>query len=749
MAKTSLLMSAVDNISPATKTAAKSQESLTKELEHTRKEAHNTNKQLANVKSYQTASSAVEKASAAHKRFSKNLDNQKQALKGVKNPTQEQSDKLAILEQKVTDSSIKLRDGTRRLNRLGTELKAASIDTDKLADAQQRLTRRSAKYTEEVKQQSKELKKLAIEQDGANDAAKDGGGDMGGVVAAAGTVAGSMLAASNNQDSYLQVRNAANWDEKSLAENEKWAVKASTQNEYGGANVQEIHQAQAMAIRGGSETVETSQEAAKNILQMSKMFNVEVQEAGELYNKFKNGYGLDDKQAQASIAQAKNSTKSLSAERGLEVFDEVLQVSGKHKAANMDFDTVTALTAALTGSGLEASSASAITENFSERVSFGAGEEQSKDTVAAYKMIGLDVGDIKGKAGEDSKGFTLDILKQLQALKKSGGDADYAAAHIFGSDGAELMGHLDKVVASLDKPSLSNTDAIASYDDSYALRMDSLNQQSAIALSSIMRLVDVIGSPLLEPLTMLAQYVNTGATAVADYLEASSGLTRGLVGVGAAVGIAIAGMKAFGAFKQMMMIKAGVVNVSGSGLGGGGSTSKNIKKGSRAAGGASRVSRVAAKAGGIASGLVGSGALKAIGGLAKIGMRAVPMLGTALLAYDAANFASEALTGKGVIDNIKGFFTDDDEKYKASSVADKALKLPLPQSTVPIPTTEQYDKKAEAVRKQESTNTLNINLSGKVEGLSPQAEIELMREAAKHMKNSGSFSGIDDREGYA
>ena len=158
--KVSLLMSAVDMISPVTAKVSEAQKELEQQLNSTRKSVSETNKAIAMVDQYRTAQAAVLKAEAANKRYTAQLKSQQEAIKATDKPTKQMADRLAMLEQKAVDAGLALQDKQRKIGTLENALVAASVDTSRLADEQERLTKKSTQFTDEAKQQGKDRKSV-------------------------------------------------------------------------------------------------------------------------------------------------------------------------------------------------------------------------------------------------------------------------------------------------------------------------------------------------------------------------------------------------------------------------------------------------------------------------------------------------------------------------------------------------------------------------------------------------------------
>lgn len=729
MSKISLLMNAVDNISPATATATAAQKDLINQLTKTRQEASVVNKTLSKVAAYEKSISAVEKARSANIRYSKQLKAQEDAIKRTRKPTLEQASALAELQQKVTDSGIAVRDKTRVLDRLGSELKAANIDTDNLADAQDRLTKNAARYRTEIKRQSDEYKELnkekkqGVNYDNAAQKAESGLKVVGATMTAATITAGT------HQQSYNSVRAATDWTNTQHSVNDRWGVELASSERGGGISAKQIHIIQAEAATGGNRDLESNQAATENIIKMMKVFKIEDAEtAANLYNKYANNLNMGNDGAESMMGLWLKLNKTVAGGKGEDLILDGAEYAGKAQAAGWSPEQTAALMATLVGNNVTVSESGSVIESLIERLA--AGENATKDQQSAALSIGLTSDQIADRSRSNSPELLIDLLERLQKLPEN--MQMNVGDQLFGEGFVPMLALLKNDGIEKYKQALAITDQpqenTAVLDRAFDIKNDGLNEAASVLLQSVSRLGVGLGQPLLDPLESAAKQARDAVNTMAEIAEEHPEITALSVAAAGLTSTFLLLRKAMIAFNALKTIRAGVVNVYGAG--GIGGTNNEAS--------ASDAMKDAGELGGDVTDSQSKWG-KAFRVLKNAGLAAgmYPIVEEYTDALIGDTSAGKWMKETTLSDIFPSIFSDD-----------KPPKTPeIPESTATIPTPEQFDKKAAEVRAIEQTRNVNINFSGKIDGVTPETEA-LMMEAYKANLQQNTDNNLYDREDY-
>lgn len=768
MSKISLLMSAVDNISPATKAAAKSQESLANELMKTRKEASENNAVLKNTYSYEKQVSAVGKANAAYARYSKQLEAQKNSINKNRKPSLEQINNIAELEQKTEDARIALRDKTRTLERLGARLKSAGVDTDNLSKSQDDLTARSEAYNQEIKRKTASIRELnskveqgqksdldnqkkllKLEKDRAKARSEliQGGidrvtdGVATGAKVGAGITTAAVLSSAAHEKSYASVKGGTNWSDSQHKANMAWALDYSASKASGGASVNTIHTIQAAAAKGGNKDLESNQEATQNIIKMMEVFKVEdASRATWLYNRYANGLNLgnDGSFSKMGLLSELNKVAGANPEDFLE---ELAEITAKTKGAGWEFNKTAALTTAFVGGNVTTSEANSAIMAISERIALG--DAAPKAMKEAYAMIGINPNEAAKQSHTDPTGLILEIVKRIQTFKP---EKRQDLIDQFFGEGMESIRPLvndpqvmDRYNQAMEIASKSDSDHSQSlnkrYDDQSGTGID----HAQVFFNSLQRLAVIVGEPLQDPLKRLGSEAIDVANGFGDVARKNPEIAALLVSFTLVAGGLVTLKKtldALNSFKAKLRIAAGVVNVTEgvSGVNSDISSSKSEK------------GKQTKKRRGLPDfadlGAVGLG-LSMIPDFSPIDIARTKAIDSDLLP-EGARLSVGLLD---VFDEVKGFF-----------LGGKTPEIPASSAVIPTPSqafeAETKAKAAEAViieqaRSSARTTTvnLNLNLSGQVDGLSPEAKADIVEAVKSQVAGVGGVS-LYDREDY-
>lgn len=749
MSKVSILMTAIDEVSPATRSATTSQQALEQQLDNTRKEANENTKQLRKVDSYQKQVSAVEKVSAELKRYEKQLNNQRNALKSISKPTQEQSDKLATLEQKVTNASIAVRDKSRVLVNLERDLKDASISTDKLEDAQHRLQMRAAAYTEELKKQSRELREYTSNQTDAANAKKIDYAQHAdtGLVAAGGTLIASGAAAVTNERSYTQVRMAADsWTEQEHAENNNWTQDFAAKKEAAGTSASDLNIYQAGAIRGGFDTVEASQKATEQMVQLATVFKIDdPQLVVKQFNKIKQmGVSIDE--MPAFLGKLKQGYKGVDAEDYIDNFTEVSQTATH---AGFDLDSQLAMASAITKSGGNDSDVSSFMISASETI--GIGKNASEGQQKAWEAIGMTAEEGAEAFKKDSQGTLKMIFQRLKGIDAD--DQFTVAEGILGTSGGinmKTIANNDYFTESLNQ--VNSADGAKVMNNQFDAATGDSQASLEAMISGFNNLAVAIGTPLLEPIGVVADVINDLTKGATEFARKQPELTAAAVAIIAIGGAASLAKKALSIFKSPRTINAAVININGR-VNGSDSPSSDATGRDRDRNRNNTRANRARAAGNASRGGRAANMINKIKGFANVAKSVNPVgLGMTALAatktYDSDASPYKVTDTKSGADAYLAMHKQDEEQENKYKMPELPIipDVPMIPDTVTIPTVEDFEKKEQQVIASVPPRIIQIDLTGEVKGLEPAAQIKLIET----IKDQLVIEPInDDREGYS
>ncbi|MFB5180908.1 hypothetical protein, partial [Vibrio alginolyticus] len=256
--KKSLVLSAIDMITPETKKVEKGQESLQAAFDATKKEAAETSKVLSKVNAYESQKAATLKAEAALRKHTKSYEAYKANLEKIKNPSADQINKLADLEYKVSTATLALKTKERALSSTTAAIRKAGFDTDNLAHAQDVLTKKTKDYRLELERQRTALKDVAKAQEERQQKADfiSGAVTTAGAGIGAGVLAASMAGISEER-SLVRVESTAESKGVQGADQLKDIAREIAASRVGqGVAIQDLHQSMIMAMNSGAKTAE-------------------------------------------------------------------------------------------------------------------------------------------------------------------------------------------------------------------------------------------------------------------------------------------------------------------------------------------------------------------------------------------------------------------------------------------------------------------------------------------------------------
>ena len=752
-AKKSLVLSAIDMISPVTKKVERGQSELQEAFDATKKEAAEASKVLSKIKGYEAQQSAVLKAEAALKKHTNSYDAYKESLKKVEKPTADQIRKLSDLEYKVSASTLAFKAKERALESTSAVIRKAGFDTGNLAQAQDMLTKRSKEYRVELEKQRGALKEVARAQEERQKKADFISGGAGGLAATAGAgvLAASMAGIAEERTLSRVESTAQSKGIEGAGQLKDIAREIAASREGQGVSVQDLHQSMIMAMNSGATTAEEVEQRVLTDLKVYSSIDKDRMDFWEVSKQTARMSTLDGASAGETEAFAGALARNYHGVDPEDAFDSYTEVRARTDAAGLDSKDVQAFHLAMLKNNMTGGESASTLEAMAEWVTVG-GSNASKDQEEAYARIGLDATQASKMAQDDLIGYMELVYSRMENLEA--GDQIAISEQLFGSGFMTILKAMKSGDFRTMQSEVSNSDLMQQdLNSRFERSTQTAGSGYDAAMGALGRVATEIFDPLKDPFNTLMDSVAGGLNSFADAInKADESTVQVVAGLGAVAGGALAVKKVMGifsAFKSLTTMKAQTVIVNG-GMNGG--TSDLLGKDKH---------RKGAAAGGMAKG----GLLKGAG---KLAMRAVPVLGTALLAYDAIDMISSLVTGKSAADNVKGFFSGDDDKEKekktpalVQGVKDSGLTLDATNidpgqfensysGGVPLP--KEFYEVSEKVTKAQSTQQVafSVDITGKVEGLSEDGEQQLIERVSERIGDQAgvTMSPMYNRESY-
>ncbi|EJZ9093465.1 hypothetical protein OIX85_003876 [Vibrio parahaemolyticus] len=764
--KKSLVLSAIDMITPETKKVEKGQESLQAAFDATKKEAAETSKVLSKVNAYESQKAATLKAEAALRKHTKSYEAYKANLEKIKNPSADQINKLADLEYKVSTATLALKTKERALSSTTAAIRKAGFDTDNLAHAQDVLTKKTKDYRLELERQRTALKDVAKAQEERQQKADfiSGAVTTAGAGIGAGVLAASMAGISEER-SLVRVESTAESKGVQGADQLKDIAREIAASRVGqGVAIQDLHQSMIMAMNSGAKTAEEIEQRVITDLKIYSTVDKERMDFWEVSKQTARMSSLDGASLKETEAFAAALARNYHGTDPEDAFDSYTEVRARTDAAGLDAKDVQAFHLAMLKNNMTGGESSSTLEALAEWVTVG-GSNASKDQMQAYATIGLDPTQAAKMAQDDLIGYMDLVYSRIKRLET--GDQIAISEQLFGSGFMTILQAMKAGDFRTMQNEVSDSDLL---QQDLNARFDKSTATAGAGVDSVMgamgRVATELFDPLKEPFNSAANVVTDGLNSLADAISRADEKTVQVVaGLAAVAGGTLAVKKVFGllsAFKSLTTMKAQTVIVNG-GLSGTNSDLLDRNKKGKKIGKfdtktgkkAGLLSRIMGAGESVAGSVAKGGLLKGVG---KLAFRALPMVGTAMLAYDAIDSISGLVTGKSIGDHVGSLFASDDSKKPAIEQGVKDSGLSLDKDTLHpdsfqtaytggIPSPKEPER--EHTTKQttsEKTLNINVNVSGKVEGLSTEGEQYLVDRITTELTQT--TSGMYEREAY-
>jgi len=486
---------------------------------------------LDDVKKVQSDVSAYKKQHAAVDENKKKLallvaEHQKlqREMQETENPSDKLRQNLSKTEKQIVTMTDKIEEQQGQLDKLGSKLRGAGVDTGNLNGENERLRQT---YNRVAIEQEKLAGVIAAQERNAKAIEKTRNELLKtmGVAAGLGAAlyAGPIKAAMELESQMAEVSKVVDWVDKSgtaeevkqYRELKKAVLDVTTQIPMTGKEITDIMAAagQSGVAIDNSGLVRFTTDAAK----MGIAFDTTAEQAGEWMAKWRTSFKMSQEEVVA-LSDKINYLGNTSAAKAMEISDVVTRIGPLGEVAGFASGEIAALGASLIAVGVSEEVAATGIKN--TMLAMVAGEEASKKQKSVLKSLGLDAKELAIRMQTDATGAIMDFMGALRKLP----EAEQAAAlqSYFGKESlaaiAPLLTNLELLEENFKKVGDAATYA-GSMEAEYAARADTNENKVQLAQNSLAKLSTTLGDTFLPYVGQAAEKVSELVTQFADYAE--------------------------------------------------------------------------------------------------------------------------------------------------------------------------------------------------------------------------------------
>lgn len=525
--------------------------SARKVIQAAEKEIQTLNKTQADITAYQRQQTNIERTNAKLETYRKQLENVQAEMAQSGTASSELANRELELQQRIRSAEEAIADKNQRLSQMGAALSEAGVDVNALADEQQRLQQRTQELTEEQTRAAEEAEQFGNRSASAFELAGD-----------ALVTAGIAKGLNEIYDAYKECVNISM----------EFGGTMSTVEALSGANAEEMQSLTAEAKELGATTKYTANQSAEAMTYMG----MAGWEATEM---------LDGMSGMLNLAAASGEELGLTAD----IVTDNLTAFKLTAADTAHFADV--LAQAATNSN---TSVAIMGETFSGSASIAGALGYSIEDVATAVGLMANSG-VKGSvAGTALKNTFNGLLEGATLSAAAIGEVDFTALNSdgtlksFGQTIDELRGYFDQMTEA---ERVNNAMAIAgqrgyngllailnSTDEEYSslrdniynctgaaermakIRMDNLQGDVTLLDSAADGLKLTIGEMYNDELRRLAQIGAEILTGINEFCQKNPQVVKGIMGMVAGMGTALALYKGFTAAKKIMNAVSAIHN---------------------------------------------------------------------------------------------------------------------------------------------------------------------------------------------
>lgn len=486
-------------------------------------------------------------AAIAANTFAKNqraVDELKAAIAKAGVPTKAMASELATLTKRSEELRQKHQSLTRGEQALFEKLKAAGIDTGKLAEHRRQLASASADAANQSRRlasaldaENQKMRRLrAAQADMAK--ARQRAGQLavtGAGIAAAGAAVGlpAGKAAKDFADFETAMLGVARQmdgarDESGKVTRTYWemaaAIKAMSERLPGTAN--DIARIVEGGARMGIQGKENLLIYAETTAIMASAFDLPVDQVGEDVGKISQLYKVPIKDIKA-LGDTINWLDDNALSKGGDIIDVMKRIAGTADMAKMSFKEAAALGSTFLSLGANSEVAASASNAMIRELAVA--NMQSKRFKGGLAMLGLDSNTVQSGMGKNATGTLISVLEKIKALS---GDKQLEAAtrlfgKEFGDDAAKLASNLGEYRRQLELVNAAN--AKGSMDRENQSRADTLNQRIENARDSFTNLSTDLGKHLKPAIAATLETTLSIVQAVRAWSAENPNLASGLM----------------------------------------------------------------------------------------------------------------------------------------------------------------------------------------------------------------------------
>lgn len=445
-------------------------------------------------------------------------------MQETENPSDKLRQNLSKTEKQIATMTGKIEEQQGELDKLGSKLRGAGVDTGNLNGENERLRQTYKKVADE---QEKLAGVIAAQERNAQAIANARTELLKtvGVATALGAAlyAGPIKSAMELESYMAEVSKVVDWVDKSGTAEEveqykalkKAALDVTTQIPLTAKEITDIMAAagQSGVAIDNSGLVRFTTDAAK----MGIAFDTTAEQSGEWMAKWRTSFRMSQDEVVA-LSDKINYLGNTSAAKALEISDVVTRIGPLGEVAGFASGEIAALGGTLIAVGVSNEVAATGIKN--TMLAMVAGESATKKQKEVLKSLGLDAKKLANRMQTDATGAIMDFMGALRKLP----EAEQAAAlqSYFGKESlaaiAPLLTNLELLEENFKKVGDSASYA-GSMEAEYAARADTTENKVQLAQNSIAKLSTTLGDTFLPYVGQAAEKVSELVTQFADYAE--------------------------------------------------------------------------------------------------------------------------------------------------------------------------------------------------------------------------------------
>lgn len=528
------------------------QKEFGEELVRIKGRAKEFNAALSDVRAYEQYQQRVKTINERLKTNKARIDELNKAGKERGRFLKSESKELERLAGKTKTLETEERSLKNSISDVSEKLKDAGINTRKLEDAKEALTRRGDRLNNQLKRENdlvERSNRLARQKSEFASKVKERGKIAAvGAAAAAGV---SYKVASDNEYSFAEVKKTLEDGTSDKQAREIQVALEKVAMNTANMNIQDANRLAAGGSAGGVKNADLV-DYVKNTGMIAAAWDMGADQTAEITMAIQNSMALDS----AGMMQLANEINLASNSFGTTA-DKVVQSvsrSGSMLVANgFSQQEAVGIATALNTLGAAPEEAGTIMKNMV--LNMTAGDTVSGDAEEAFSKLELDPVEVAERMQTDASGALREVFSRVKGLDDS--EQISTLKGIFGSEGLgkiqDLANRSDWLDSIYAKVGTSKGNEVA---EEYKIIADTTRAKDQKLTNSVNQLATAFGERLMPVMDTVRPLLIEGAQALSNFLRENENLATGAIVAAGAVGVVVAGMKA-------MKIAKGVSSVLG------------------------------------------------------------------------------------------------------------------------------------------------------------------------------------------